>query len=63
MENGQYHLIYPDGTFALFFDPSATLKEVLEFAALYNQGREENRKIVEILSKEGLRKVDSLSVA
>ena len=63
MENGQFHLIYPDGTFALFFDPSATLKEVMEFASLYNQGREENRKIVEVLSKEGLRKVENLSVA
>ena len=63
MENGQFHLIYPDGTFALFFDPNATLKEVLEFASLYNQGREEHRKIIEILSKEGLRKVDNLTVA
>ena len=59
MENGQFHFNYPDGRTALFFDPSATLSEVLKFVSLYNQGKEETKQIVEVVSKEGTRKISS----
>jgi hypothetical protein len=60
MENGQFHFNYPDGRTALFFDPSATLSDVLKFVDLYNQGKDDDKKIVEVVSKEGTRKIASV---
>lgn len=58
MESGEFHLIYSDGRKALFFDPSASLSDVLRFATLYNQGRTDDRRIVEVISKEGTKALD-----
>ena len=61
MEQGQFHLIYPDGRYALFFDPNATISEVMEFVSIYNRNKAPNAQIVEILSSEGVKKLTSMT--